>query len=268
MNQEEKHYENKDHWKKELFLEDEQQIARFESCTGMIPEDVKSLYDIGAGNGAFLYWLEKKNKGITLKGLERSQTAIANKLCASELLRGNIQELPFSDKSAEMITCMEVIEHLPSDAYEKGLHELERVAQKYILITVPYREYRALVRCPYCGAKFHPWYHMRSFDEEKMQSLFQHFEVENIQLMGKYKGINPNLIKLNYIKKRMLNRETEMPAGCICPQCSYKTANKKENLGKSSSDEMTSPDPGIKQFIMRVCSKDSFRWMAALYHRK
>jgi hypothetical protein len=52
----------------------------------------------------------------------------------------SIEALPFDDDSFDVVSCMEVLEHLPDEIYEQGLAELRRVCRGQLLMTVPYRE--------------------------------------------------------------------------------------------------------------------------------
>ncbi len=52
----------------------------------------------------------------------------------------SIVDLPFPDGHFDNVTCMEVLEHLPDDAYEAGIAELRRVCRGQLLMSVPYEE--------------------------------------------------------------------------------------------------------------------------------
>ncbi len=60
-----------------------------------------------------------------------------------EFLPASIYELPFADRSFELVVCCEVLEHLHDPA--KGLAELARVAQRAVLLSTPWEPvWRAL----------------------------------------------------------------------------------------------------------------------------
>ena len=53
-------------------------------------------------------------------------------------VQGNIEFLPFKNKSFDLITCFEVLEHLPFDKIVFILKELKRVSRGKVLISLPY----------------------------------------------------------------------------------------------------------------------------------
>lgn len=53
-------------------------------------------------------------------------------------VQGNIEFLPFKDKSFDMIACFEVLEHLPFSKIVFILKELKRVSKGKVLISLPY----------------------------------------------------------------------------------------------------------------------------------
>jgi hypothetical protein len=54
-----------------------------------------------------------------------------------EVVKWRLEEapLPFRDRESEVVTCIEVIEHLPRDAGERLLDELERIAGRVVIST-------------------------------------------------------------------------------------------------------------------------------------
>ena len=57
------------------------------------------------------------------------------------LILGDVRNLPFKDKSFDVVTCMEVLEHLEKVDGEKLLGELERVARRQVLLSTPVGRY-------------------------------------------------------------------------------------------------------------------------------
>ena len=65
----------------------------------------------------------------------------------------NAADLPFPDAAFDMVTCAEVIEHIPSPALERACREMARVARRYVLVGVPYRQdlRHGRTTCAACG---------------------------------------------------------------------------------------------------------------------
>ena len=251
-------------WNSAIYLHGDEH-ERFEETVKVIPQDCSSLLVVGAGNGAFLNFIEKTKLNIQTKGVEYSIGGIRNKVCQSEIIQGSIDDLKLANQSFDCISALEVIEHLPVSIYEKGLTELERVAKNYILISVPYKENRVNVTCPNCACSFNPNTHVRSFDEMKLKNLFIDFELESLQALGNkremYFGKYRRLAKSLFGDKRF-------PAHCVCPLCFYSKNDGKHNVkSENSITKMTSPKTYIK-IIKKIFFYNSPRWFIAVYKRK
>jgi len=99
---------------------------------------LKRILDVGCGEGVSLAKLESLQIGEYLEGIDFSDDAlkIGRKTYPHlKLRKGSIYNLPYKDKSFDLIVCTEVFEHL--DEPEKGLESLFRVTKKYCLISVP-----------------------------------------------------------------------------------------------------------------------------------
>ncbi len=53
-----------------------------------------------------------------------------------ELREASIYDLPFEDRSFDLVVCCEVLEHL--DAPSRGLAEMARVAERFVLVSTPW----------------------------------------------------------------------------------------------------------------------------------
>ncbi len=52
----------------------------------------------------------------------------------------SVAKLPYPDDYFDVITCMEVMEHVPDEIFEPGIAELRRVSRGQLLMSVPYEE--------------------------------------------------------------------------------------------------------------------------------
>jgi SAM-dependent methyltransferase len=179
------YYENPKHWEIDRYI-NPLQTERYADAISLIPEDVREIIDVGCGNGLFLKYLKDQNKYQCI-GLERSKSAIevGTRELGVRIVEGSMDCMNFSEHSFDMVTSMEVLEHLPGDVYQRALREMERIARRYILINVPYRERRKFSECPDCGCVFPNCYHMRSFDDDALSHLFSRFRL----IKSKHTGI-------------------------------------------------------------------------------
>lgn len=216
------YYENPEFWAAERYLGNEAELSRLRQCAGVVPSGARTLLDVGSGNGAFLRVLEEMRPELRMEGLERSQTAVRMAVCASEVREGSIDAIPHPDRSFDVVTSLEVIEHLPFGVYEASLRELERVAGRYLLIEVPYREGLVQVRCPHCACSFNPHFHMRQFDDGTMRSLFERFRCVRLEKTTTRDVMFASTVKPVF--RKMRHWSGFFPATCVCPQCGFSAA--------------------------------------------
>jgi SAM-dependent methyltransferase len=195
--------------------------VRIQEIISVMPSDVHSVLDVGCGNGTFVNALlntfsDKLNR---VAALDSANEAL--KYVTSQKIRGSITELPFANETFDLVSCLEVLEHLPHVDFNKGLLELQRVTRKYIMVTVPNDQdlHRSLVMCPECHCWFNPYFHMRGFNKNSLRDLFQSLKPKMIKEIGPIKKLSsydPLLLFLyrTYAKPRI-------PETTICPQCGY-----------------------------------------------
>jgi len=92
------------------------------------------LLDVGCAKGFLVKSLV--DLGIDAEGLDVSEYAISH--CHPDVKPrvrlGDIADLPYGDKSFDVVTCLDVLEHL--DHPEIAVKDLERVSTKWILVHV------------------------------------------------------------------------------------------------------------------------------------
>lgn len=193
----------------------------------LIPKDVNSILEVGCGDGRIINPLVKRYEKVY--GLDISPKALET--VEALKIEGRIENLPFEENNFDIVLCCEVLEHLPFKIYEKALQEIERVAKKYILISVPNNEDIELskTRCPYCGCLFHPHRHLRSFNHNKLKKLFSKFEkIDSKLILNDEKKYPKSFIKLYRLLTSSHPAFLEM---ALCPQCGYSKPDKKVKQG-------------------------------------
>jgi len=264
MNEKE-YYENEAFWTEERFLKNNEELDRFGAIRSLIPHSSKSLLDVGCGNGAFLKYLEDNNTKLKLTGFERSQAALSNKICKSDIILGSAEKIDFPDNSFDLVVALEVIEHLPYMVYEKALSEIQRVSKKYIIISVPYCEKGRLIRCNYCGCIYSPSYHLREFNKKRMINLFSGCKLLKTELINRYK----KYFVWDFLKdiwyKKIKKDFGELPLYSICPQCGFRA---KETSESKRTLEVQSKKWNVKTSLRYFTPfRYSYTWIACLYQK-
>ena len=191
----------------------EAEMARMRRTVELVPADVKTLLDVGAGHGVFLEEL-RSARGIAGIGIEITPAKVDYaQSCGVDMRLGDASALKFSDGEFDAVVSCEVLEHLPFGTYEAAIREFARVARKWVIITVPFDENRRFVRCPYCNARINPDYHFRSFSEQSMQDLLPGFRLEQALKLGRRR--RSALVELG---RRFIE---PWPTFLVCPSCRF-----------------------------------------------
>lgn len=142
----------------------------------------RRVLDYGCGPGHLMRHLLER--GIACAGVEFTQgsadAAQAN-VGGHALARGvryaRGLPTPFADGSQDVVFLVEVVEHLEQELLDATVREVRRLLAPggHIVVTTPHDEdLRAnTFQCPECGAQFHRWQHVRSFDVRSLTSLME-----------------------------------------------------------------------------------------------
>lgn len=154
---------------------------RIVETLALFPESVRSILNVGCGDGRVTRAV-KENYEIV--GVDLSATAA--RLFHGTALLGSIDALPFRDRSFDLVLATEVLEHLPDRIYAEALKELQRVAGRYLLVTVPNDENLEanLIKCSRCGKIYHAWTHLRRFSQQQLEMLLPSFHLERVVPLG------------------------------------------------------------------------------------
>jgi len=111
-------------------------------------KDLKTVTDVGCGEGFGLKNLSNNNIGKRYLGLDSSKTSLrlARKINPEfEYTLGSIYDTKLKNGYYDIVMCTEVLEHLEDP--EAAIVELRRISKKYVLISVP----------------FEPWFRIMNF---------------------------------------------------------------------------------------------------------
>lgn len=139
-----------------------------------LPKNVKTIIDIGCGNGAITNELGKK---YDVTGVDRSVNAL--KFVKTKTILSPSDKINIPDKSYDMVFSSELLEHLEDQSFHDTIVEMKRISRRYIFITVPNSETieKDLIKCPDCGWIYNRSYHLRSLNLEKLICHFPEFKI-------------------------------------------------------------------------------------------
>lgn len=102
-------------------------------CSG----NFNSILDAGCGKGYLLNLLAGKFPSAKLYGLDFVDANPGEK--KYKFVNGEVSDLPFGDKSIDLVICAHTIEHIINP--EKAVAELKRVARKKLILITPKQKY-------------------------------------------------------------------------------------------------------------------------------
>ena len=124
-----------------------------------------NLLDIGSGHGTFLWPLVDTFPALAVTAVDKEEGRVGVVQAVSrggvEHLRGGIEDatkLSFEESSFDVVTILEVIEHVPEAM--KALAEAVRVARRCVIISVPSRDE-------------HGPHHTHLFSEERLTEMMK-----------------------------------------------------------------------------------------------
>ncbi len=96
------------------------------------------VLDVGCAKGFMLYDFLQLIPGVTVAGIDLSEYAISHAIPEVKpfLQVANAKNLPFTDKSFDLIISINTIHNLPLKECKRALKEIMRVSKKFAFITV------------------------------------------------------------------------------------------------------------------------------------
>ena len=92
------------------------------------------LLDVGSGGAGVPAFLPRvRAVGVDLREPSEMRSA-------TDFVNADIVALPFADRPFPVVTCIDVLEHLPVETRDKAIFELARVTDRSLLIACPHGE--------------------------------------------------------------------------------------------------------------------------------
>lgn len=150
---------------------DQRNRERVEATLALVPASVETVLDVGCGDGAVSGDLA--SRGLDVVGVDLSTAAL--KHFGGAPVVAEIAALPFLGSAFDLVMALEILEHLPDDAFDLAREELVRLSRRYVLVSTPNEEYlpAGYTSCPYCGARFHRNLHVRSLGRREHSQLLE-----------------------------------------------------------------------------------------------
>ena len=111
-------------------------VPIFQKYYGLTPQS--SILDVGCAKGFMLHDFAQLIPGIRVQGIDISQYAIDNSIedIKPFLKVANAKNLPFPDKSFDLVISINTIHNLPIEECKQALREIQRVTKRHAFITV------------------------------------------------------------------------------------------------------------------------------------
>jgi len=97
-----------------------------------------SVLDVGCAKGFMMHDVAELIPGITVKGIDVSEYAVANAIddMKPHVQVANAVSLPFPDKSFDVVIAINTVHNLERDDLVRALREIERVSRRGSYVTV------------------------------------------------------------------------------------------------------------------------------------
>jgi ubiquinone/menaquinone biosynthesis C-methylase UbiE len=137
----------------------------------VLPE-ARSILDVGCRSGEWLSFVLSRRSFDRHLGIDLSEEYVGRARRLHPTLNVQVRRAEDIDpegESFDVVTCLEVLEHIPQ--WEDVLRTLLGIADRQVLVTVPYRERIIQTQCIHCG-KITPVYgHLHSFAEDSFPDV-------------------------------------------------------------------------------------------------
>jgi SAM-dependent methyltransferase len=187
---------------------------RVEETLTAVPPGVASVLDVGCGDGRVTNRLAARHERVV--GVDIAGAALRH--VRAETREAPVTALPFDDRSFDLVICTEVLEHLSDAELEQARRELGRVAEQYVLLSVPSEESleNAAGRCAACGHAFHVFRHLQRFDARRAEALVPGFRLVRRHVFGPT-FLPPRRLDV-WVQQRLLRSWLHSPLA-VCPRC-------------------------------------------------
>lgn len=193
----------------------EHERQRIQETLDFLPTQAAGVLDVGCGDGRITNPMGRRFGHVV--GCDGSKAGLARLDGAAAL--GRVDALPFRSGAFDLVTCFEVLEHLPDPVLGCCVAELARVSRRELVIGVPLSETLALrdLRCDRCGHTFNQTGHLRSFRRRDLAALVPGFGLVEFRECGAPQRPYYNRALL-WARQQVAGVYRRTP-GIRCPRC-------------------------------------------------
>lgn len=230
------------------------ELSRIRRTMELVPEQASRILEVGCKDCRMTNMLVRREIVV---GLDLISDMM--KYCNSESVQASAESIPFKSSSFDCVICTEVLEHLPEKALLKAASELQRMAGKWILVSVPLNEplEEVIITCKSCGHTFQAWGHRQKFTSRKLKRLLPNFKPEMSVELGKVVYGSRITRKILYLLK-----EPAIDISSECPSCGASASQSSHRL----PELLRKIDAGIR-IIKGKAGLTSPIWIVILFAR-
>ena len=105
---------------------------------GLLGPD-SSFTDVGCGTGEYVEWATTHTNGRVLGCDLAEEYCQRTRMIApgADIRQADASDLPWDDRSVDVVMCSEVIEHIPTQDQSSVIQELARVTARHLVVTTP-----------------------------------------------------------------------------------------------------------------------------------
>ncbi|WP_156040563.1 class I SAM-dependent methyltransferase [Chondromyces apiculatus] len=258
------------HWEHTSTAADPHIVAKGDLVLRLVPAGVRTIVDIGCGDGYLTHRLAEHHQ---VTAVDRSQVALQRlrRLRAPDLagvIEASADAIPLPDRAADLVFSSQMLEHLPEDVLRGAAREMQRLADRHLLVTVPHRETlrRRYARCSACGLEFHIDGHLHAFDAAALDRLFPDFERVHTEFAGPLEP--PAYTSVEWLRQHLCRHWWMWDSLKIaCPRCG-ETSLRKPRRGPLRRAAERGLDRFTEFWSRREGRVPEPYWIITLYRRK